>query len=361
MPLDAERPPEHVRPPHAPAAPEHVTPWALTDVVGPGYWPRALSLRVIISISYFLLVPAGLLPMSSAWWLGSAGSLVVYSIAMLALYLRTPSRLWLHRTVTPYIDVVMVTLAIIAVATPAYPIWIGYFLIISSLSSMQTTRYMLVFACGVIGQYWLGALVLDLTGRAGMASQLQVVVSIMAVFTALNSDVVATSNRKLRELVVQASMTDPLTGLANRRRFREVLESHAAAETRPLAVLMYDLDNFKALNEEFGHLYADDVLVSVCNELREAFRDADSVARYGGDELVVLAHVLSIDDALMLAERSLARVREQVGVSMSVGVAVYPLTAVSLQETVRAADDALGRAKRGGKARAAVAPLPRAA
>ena len=360
-PLDAERPADRVPSTHKPPPAEHAVSGAMFDAVGPGYWPRSLSLRVVISVSYFLLVPAGLLPMSTGWWLGSAGTLVMYSAAMLGLYLQQPRSLWLHKTVAPYVDVIMVTVATVAVGMPAYPIWIGYFLIISSLSAMQTTRYMLVFACGIIAQYWAGAFVLDLSGRAAMAPGLQIVVSIMAVFMALNSDLIATSNRKLRDLVLQASLTDPLTGLANRRHFREVLDSHAVAEPRPLAVLMYDLDNFKALNEEFGHIYADDVLVKVCDELRDIFRDADSVARYGGDELVVLAHVSSTADAVMMGERSLERVRDKVGVSMSVGVAVYPLTTVSLEGTVRAADDALGRAKRGGKARVVAAQLPQAA
>jgi diguanylate cyclase (GGDEF)-like protein len=177
----------------------------------------------------------------------------------------------------------------------------------------------------------------------------------MLMFTAINAEVISTSNRRLREMVLHASLTDPLTGLANRRRFREILDLHDVPDTRPLAVLMYDVDNFKRINEERGHVYADTVLVRICAELRIALRDADVVARYGGDELVVLAHVASVEDALTLGERSLEHIRATAEVELSLGIAVYPLTAATLDDAVHSADEALGRAKRAGKARAVIA------
>ena len=118
---------------------------------------------------------------------------------------------------------------------------------------------------------------------------------------------------------------------------------------------MYDIDNFKQINEGRGHVYADSVLVRVCEELRAVLRDADVVARYGGDELVVLAHVRSIDEARAMGERSLAHIQATTDIELSLGIAVYPLSAATLEDTVRAADDALGTAKRAGKARAMVA------
>lgn len=90
---------------------------------------------------------------------------------------------------------------------------------------------------------------MDVSGRADPSWQLATVVSIMLIFTAINSDVISTSNRRLQGMVLHASLTDPLTGLANRRRFREILDAHHSPDTRPLAVLMYDVDNFKQINE----------------------------------------------------------------------------------------------------------------
>ena len=333
----------------------HASHEPLMTGVDPSYWPRALGLRVIIALAYVVLIPAGLLPMSRIWWLVSGGGLFAYSVAAFAYYLRRPDANWLHRTASPYIDTLVVTLATIALARPNYPIWIGYLLIVSSLSAVQNTRYVVLFSVWAVAAYWSGISIMSLSGRADPSWQLATVVSIMLIFTAINSEVISTSNRRLQALVRHASHTDPLTGLANRRRFREILESHHSPDVRPLAVFMYDVDNFKQINEEQGHVFADTVLVHVCDELRASLRDADIVARYGGDELVVLAHVASVEDARLIGERSLAHIRASTDIELSLGIAVYPLTATTLDEAVLSADDALGRAKRAGKARAIVA------
>lgn len=342
---------------HAPHAPHEL----LVVAVDPSYWPRALGLRVVIAVSYFVLIPAGLLPMSTGWWLLSGGGLLVYSLAAFAYYLRRPEADWLHKTVSPYIDTLAVTLATIALARPNYPIWIGYLLVVSSLSAVQNTRYVVLFSIWAVVAYWSGIAVMDLSGRANPSWQLAIVVSIMLIFTAINSDVISTSNRRLQGMVRKASLTDPLTGLANRRRFRQILDSHHSADVRPLAVFMYDVDNFKQINEDHGHVFADTVLVHVCNELRASLRGADVVARYGGDELVVLAHVASVEEARLLGERSLAQVQAATDIELSLGIAVYPLTSATLEGAVESADGALGRAKRSGKARAVMATTQTAA
>lgn len=342
----------NTRPPAtSPARPEPDSAWALDHAVDPLYWPRALGLRVVIAALYFILVPAGLLPMSTEWWLASAVPLLVHSIIMLALYLRWPQRVWLHSHLSPIIDTAMITVAVVALARPEYPIWVGYALVISSLSAVRSTRFVLLFSLWTLAAYWTGELALEALGRADNSWQLSAVVSIMIAFTAANADVISSSNRRLREMVLAASLTDPLTGLANRRRLRQIVDAHEGDPGRPLAVLMYDIDNFKQLNEEHGHVYADDVLVRVCTELRRTFRDADAVARYGGDELVVLAHVDSPDEAVAMGQRSLDHIRDVCGVELSLGVAIYPSNSPSLDAAIKAADDALRMAKQAGKHR----------
>ncbi len=335
---------EGFAPPH-----EHATE-AAVESVDPGYWPRAIGMRVVIAVCYVLLVPAGVLPMSDLWWLASGGTLLVYSLLMLAHYLIrgvTP----IETIVSAYLDSAVVTLAIVALAKPEYPIWMGYFLILPSLANFHSSRYVAGFAAWSIGNCWAAFGILALTDRAAFSFPFVIVVSVMATFTAINADIIAVSNRKLRALVRTSALTDPLTGLDNRRRFRQVLESHDVPASRPLAVLMYDIDNFKQINEEHGHVHADTVLVRIAEELRATFRDADTIARYGGDELIVLAHVRSMEEATLLAQRSIEHVRATTGVSMSAGVAVYPVTTQTLESAVREADDALGRAKRAGKFR----------
>jgi diguanylate cyclase (GGDEF)-like protein len=305
---------------------------------------------VVISATYCALILSGVLPMSPAWFAASGLSLLLYSVAMFLTHVRWPDKVWIHRDVSPFSDVLVVTLAIIAVAQPAFPIWVGYYLIIMSLSTFHSTRYVVAFAFFSVANMWGAILLADELGRGEMNVQLTLVASVMAVFTAMNCDVISTSTRKLREMVLEASMTDPLTGLQNRRRFREILDSHSGP-TRPLAVIMYDVDNFKQINETRGHVHADKVLISIGNELRKCFRDADAVARYGGDELIVLAHVDSTSDAMSMGQRSLDQVRTATGINLSAGVAVYPITTESLDDAVNCADQALGQAKRDGKAR----------
>lgn len=323
---------------------------AAVESVDPGYWPRAIGMRVVIAVCYVLLVPAGILPMSDLWWLASGGTLLGYSLLMLANYL-TRGVTRLETDVSAYLDSAVVTLAIVALAEPMYPIWMGYFLILPSLANFHGSRYLTGFTVWSIANCWAAFLVLELTGRADVSMPFVIVVSVMAAFTAANSDIIAASNRKLRMLVRESSLTDPLTGLDNRRRFRQVLESHDTPDSRPLAVVMYDIDDFKQINEEHGHVHADTVLVQIATEMRAVFRNADTIARYGGDELIVLAHVHGVDEARTMAQRSIEHVHETTGVSLSAGVAVYPVTSETLEDAVREADNALGRAKRAGKFR----------
>lgn len=326
------------------------------EAVDPSYWPRAILLRLVIAICYVVLIAADVLPMSPAWMLISGGGLLAYSAAMLALYWRR-GLLPAYENLSPYADTLWVTVAIVALARPEYPIWMGYFLVIPSLANFHSTRYVLGFSFWSLGNCLAAFTIVAATGRADVQWQFATIVGFMAVFTALNSDIIAQSNRKLRSLVYEASLTDPLTGLDNRRGFRKVLEAHGAPQRgqEPIAVVMYDLDNFKQINETCGHVYADSVLISVAQTLRESFRDADTVARYGGDEMIVLAHVAAIEDAFEMAKRSIERVREAVGVTLSAGVSVYPFSAATLEAAVNEADVALGRAKHGGKARAILA------
>lgn len=324
------------------------------EAVDPSYWPRSLLLRAVIAFCYVTLIAVDVLPMSVAWAAVSGGGLLLYSLALIAIYVRfgltRPYELF-----SPYTDTLVVTVAIVALAQPEYPIWMGYFLVIPPLANFHGTRYLLGFSFWSLANCLAAFIVLGVTGRAEVAWEFAMVIAFMAVFTALNSDIISQSNRRLRALVYEASLTDPLTGLDNRRAFRQVLEAHGTNLPHPIAVVMYDLDNFKEINETCGHVYADTILVRVAESLRESFRDADTVARYGGDEMIVLAHVSAIEDAFEMARRSIERVREVVGVTISAGVSVYPLSADTIESAVTEADAALGRAKRGGKARAMLA------
>jgi len=151
---------------------------------------------------------------------------------------------------------------------------------------------------------------------------------------------------RLIESVRSLSLTDSLTGLANRRHMDVVMEHAWAAARRgePLAVMVLDLDGFKAVNDHQGHHAGDEVLCAVAQALMAEARGSDVVVRYGGDEFLVILPGGSAAAAHALAERVRVRVGDRVGVSE--GVAIYRADHSSPEDLVREADRALYDRKR---------------
>src|SRR3954471_3064305 len=149
------------------------------------------------------------------------------------------------------------------------------------------------------------------------------------------------------------ALTDPLTGVANRRGLGERIEYEVARHARQkhrFAVVMIDLDGFKGVNDRFGHPAGDELLRDVAASLREAVRDQDTVARLGGDEFCVLAPETDRAGGEHLAERVREAVRRVTtgldNLSASVGVAVYPDDGATAPDVIDAADAAQIAAKR---------------
>ena len=151
--------------------------------------------------------------------------------------------------------------------------------------------------------------------------------------------------RLLRELQ-DSSLTDPLTGLANRRRAGIILDHAWAAAQRghDLTVAVLDLDNFKEVNDTHGHLAGDRVLQSVAGTLRTEARGADLVARYGGDEFLIVFPGVGVAGADVMIERVWERLGPDVRVSA--GRAEYHPKMKSPSELIEAADRDLYRHKR---------------
>lgn len=173
-------------------------------------------------------------------------------------------------------------------------------------------------------------------------------------------------NAQLEESLVrlqQAAATDPLTSLYNRRYFGRVLEQMFAETQRystDLACVMIDLDDYKHLNDKYGHQVGDQLLVLAGKVIGANMRRMDVAARYGGDEFVLLLPRASAEEALNMAERireEFAQATASVlkrgrGVTMSIGIASLSTTqAPSADQLVARADEALYRAKDAGRDR----------
>jgi diguanylate cyclase (GGDEF)-like protein len=164
--------------------------------------------------------------------------------------------------------------------------------------------------------------------------------------------------------VKELAMRDGLTGLYNRRVFDEILSIEGALhKLMPLSLLILDLDDFKRVNDTFGHCTGDHVLATFARILRESCRGADLVARYGGEEFAVVLPATPSSKAMEIAQRMRMRFASTTFVcedqhfnqTVSIGIAcTYDTAKLPIIDLVHHADDALYRAKRGGKNRVCV-------
>ncbi len=169
----------------------------------------------------------------------------------------------------------------------------------------------------------------------------------------------------MSEELKMLSMTDPLTGLFNRRYFRERLFEEVERVKRHsecFSAFLIDIDDFKTFNDRFGHAFGDEVLKGVSRTIRDAVRSMDVVARYGGEEFAVILPHTNKKDAFIIAERIREDVEEYKKMvkafkewpTISLGVAEFPNDANDIDDLINKADSAMYHAKRTGKNRVVV-------
>lgn len=153
----------------------------------------------------------------------------------------------------------------------------------------------------------------------------------------------------------QISQKDELTQAYTRRYFFEILEYHLKLSHRYnsfSAILMLDIDNFKDINDSFGHIFGDEVLIQVAKECSEHLRESDILARYGGDEFILLCPFIGYDDLIMVVKRIQKALQNYQHVSITISVGAYFFSKnCNTSEIIQYADEALYCAKKNGKNR----------
>jgi diguanylate cyclase (GGDEF)-like protein len=187
---------------------------------------------------------------------------------------------------------------------------------------------------------------------------------IQLLLTFASQAAISLENGRLFEETRQLAITDPLTGLANHRQFYDQLSREIRRATRyrrPLTLLMLDLDYFKAFNDRYGHLAGDQALRETADVLRQNARSVDLLARYGGEEFAIILPETDLVRAASHAERIRSAVASHIfhsqetglahQVTVSIGVAALTSATHKIEDLVHDADQAMYRAKAGGRNR----------
>jgi diguanylate cyclase (GGDEF)-like protein len=239
-----------------------------------------------------------------------------------------------------------------AALASAQALWICLPTALIAVTACRGRRSAALATLVIVGAAYVpGALRTPPAGRASPLLALGVALACAAILTGVRERL-----EHERDALGDTALTDPLTGIANRRLLLTQAEYEIARHRRArhsFALVMLDLDGFKPLNDRFGHAAGDELLVDVASALSHAMRAQDTVARYGGDEFVVLCEDLArIDAAQPLARRLAEAVAQPVStgerlliVQASIGVVVEQNPATSADALVRRADAEMYRVK----------------
>lgn len=177
-----------------------------------------------------------------------------------------------------------------------------------------------------------------------------------------NQSAVGLGNALSHERAQELAITDELTKFYTRRHFKECLEEEVKRSKRygkVFSIVMLDIDDFKMINDKYGHIQGDKVLIDISKSIRNALREVDLICRYGGEEFIIVMPETGRDGAIKAAER-IRRIAKNkrflisgksARLTLSLGVASYPFDGVSGEDLIRKADQSLYKAKAGGKDR----------
>jgi diguanylate cyclase (GGDEF)-like protein len=205
----------------------------------------------------------------------------------------------------------------------------------------------------IFGTCLLGALVTLPRGLSGALEHVETNLTTVFIFELIaavfrSMGFLLLLQERLRDRILQYSITDMLTGARNRRGISEAVDRELAIAARrghPVSLVLFDLDHFKAVNDRFGHAVGDSVLKGLVIRIRAVIRQQDTVGRWGGEEFLLLLPELNAEDAVQVAERVRLAVRGELlaegapSVTVSAGVAQAPATLLQAAENRRQAID----------------------
>lgn len=183
-----------------------------------------------------------------------------------------------------------------------------------------------------------------------------------AVRRVLDKKQLEVKNRSLVKQLEELSIKDPLTGIFNYRHLQVCFDDEIERCKRyahSFFVLMIDADHFKAINDNFGHLFGDHVLKELCEIISSVLRSTDRLFRYGGEEFLVIMHEITQDQVITVVNRLLFTIRnhtfrhdnQETKMTVSMGGAFFPDDAIDKVQLIKAADKSLYKAKNSGRNR----------
>lgn len=311
---------------------------------------KVLALQSAIAAFFCIGAVAGVFGTGGTVPYWTAGSIAGYHVAHAAYVLacRGPGRpiRWVE-SITPLCDVACITAGWTLMGDPAQPFWAAYLYALVGYARRYEGRGYAVLAVFIVANLVIGHTLISLGAGTppvdGRILTMIVLTAAMGVLAGAIGDGWRRAERKARQL----AEIDPLTGIANRRTFLERLDELSQTKS-VFSVLMLDLDDFKHLNDEFGHLHGDAVLERVARVLADNIRDGDRLARYGGEEFVVAMPGAGLPEASEVAERLRQAIFAHTPTTVSVGCAARHPNEPAI-DVLRRADDQLLSAKRTGK------------
>ncbi|OOM77260.1 putative diguanylate cyclase YcdT [Clostridium puniceum] len=175
-----------------------------------------------------------------------------------------------------------------------------------------------------------------------------------------NQIAIAIENFLLYKELEKINQTDSLLGIYNRKYFFELLDKNTGKEEKKFAIVMIDIDDFKKVNDTYGHQFGDKILINTANIVASCIDSKDIFARYGGEEFILYISDFTTEDSVYnkieIIRRTLERSKvsfnkENKSVTASFGISFFPLNGTDINELINKADDLLYKSKKSGKNR----------